>query len=86
MSGYKGVSWNKSCKLWQARIKIADKERSLGYYFDKISAACAYDRAAIKHFGEFAKTNFPLEDYAISIASEPVKELFAGLFANRKGT
>jgi len=35
----------------------------LGYFESKIDAAQAYDRAAIKYFGTFARLNFPLGDY-----------------------
>lgn len=57
-SGYNGVSWRKREKKWRAQIKVGQKHISLGRYDDPIDAARAYDKAARKHFGEFARTNF----------------------------
>ena len=56
-SGYKGVSRDKSKNKWRARIKVNYKEMHLGIFENKIDAAKAYNRAAIKYFGEFAKLN-----------------------------
>ena|ERR1035437_5844174 len=57
-SGYKGVSWSKTMNKWEARINPDYKAMVLGYFNNKVSAAIAYDEAAKKHFGEFARTNF----------------------------
>lgn len=60
-SGYKGVcyfSHGKRIKRWLARIKVNYKTYRLGYFLTKEQAALAYDDAAKKHFGEFAKLNF----------------------------
>lgn len=54
-SGVKGVTWNKSCKKWQAQIKVHRVTRYLGVFEDKASAAQAYKAAADASFGSFAK-------------------------------
>lgn len=56
-SGYKGVTWHKQDELWQARIQKNGKDISLGTYRNKLDAARAYDKGAIKYFGEFARLN-----------------------------
>ena len=58
-SGYKGVSWKTENKKWQVAIMKDAKQIHLGYFFCLIKAAKAYDKAAKKLFGEFAKLNFP---------------------------
>jgi hypothetical protein len=58
ISGYKGVHWHNQAKKWQAQININGKGISLGLYSAVEDAARAYDAAAIKYHGEFAKTNF----------------------------
>jgi HNH endonuclease len=62
-SGFRGVSWFKPAKRWSSRIKVGGKHISLGYYEDAVRAAEAYDMAAVKHFGVFAKTNGALGLY-----------------------
>lgn len=56
---YKGVTYNKINQNWNAQIKILYKKKHLGSFATIEEAARAYDSAAKKHFGEFAKLNFP---------------------------
>lgn len=56
-SGYKGVSWHIGHKKWGSQIGHNGKRISLGYYDTKEEAAKAYNKAAIKYHGEFARLN-----------------------------
>jgi len=56
-SGFKGVFWNKYHKKWQAQITRDKKQIYLGYFNNKIEAGIAYNNAAIKYFGQFARLN-----------------------------
>lgn len=56
-SGFKGVSWFPRYKKWVAQITVNYKHLSLGYFKKKTDAAHAYNMAAQKYFGEFAKLN-----------------------------
>jgi hypothetical protein len=60
-SKYKGVSWKKEYKKWQAQIYVNGQFKFLGYFEDEIQAAKAYDEAAKKYYGRFACLNFPKE-------------------------
>jgi len=58
-SGYKGVCWDKDAKLWRAQINTpSEKGGYIGLFFCLIKAAKAYDKAAKKLYGEFARVNF----------------------------
>ena len=56
-SGYKGVSLNKRDSVWIACVEYKSKLIYLGGFNCKHEAALAYNKAAIKYFGEFAKLN-----------------------------
>lgn len=56
-SKYKGVSWHKGAKKWQALIEVNRKQTYLGQYDLEEEAALAYNKAALEYFGEFAKIN-----------------------------
>lgn len=96
-SGYKGVRWNKRRKCWAAQIGIDGIVKHLGHFDDPISAAVAYDLAALELFGEeFAHTNLKEgviseEDYARAKPARVSKEKrasgktgYRGVAKNRK--
>ena len=58
-SEYKGVCWHKRDKKWRAQIMVDGKQIHLGYFIDEMDAASAYDEAAMKYHGDFARLNFP---------------------------
>lgn len=60
-SGFKGVSWRKRDKVWEAGIKHKGKTIHIGNFQGRFEAAEAYDAKATELFGEFAWTNFPSE-------------------------
>lgn len=59
VSKYKGVS--KHYDKWSASIWADEKKTWLGRFDSEEDAARAYDKAARRLFGEFARVNFPLE-------------------------
>jgi hypothetical protein len=56
-STYKGVHFVFAKNKWQARINLAFGAVHLGYFSVEEDAAKAYNLAAIKHFGNFARLN-----------------------------
>lgn len=54
---FKGVSWHKGNKKWCSNLYISGRQLSLGYYADQLSAAKAYNQAALEYFGNFANLN-----------------------------
>ena len=58
-SRYKGVYWDKWTSRWAAQIYPGGRTVYLGRFTDEIAAARAYDDAARKSFGAFARLNFP---------------------------
>mgnify|MGYP000246947637 CR=1 FL=1 len=56
-SGFKGVYWHKHTKKWMGFIRINTKQLHLGLFSNAIDGAKAYNEAAIKYHGEFAKLN-----------------------------
>lgn len=61
-SQFKGVTLLEGrLRPWRATISVNRKQHFLGYYEDETDAAWAYDAAARLHFGEFARTNFPID-------------------------
>ena len=56
-SDYRGIQ-HRTVNSWRATIRINGKSFSLGHFASSKLAALAYDRAAKKYFGEFARCNF----------------------------
>ena len=56
---YKGVFWRKDSNKWRTGIMFNGKAKHLGCFTDLVEAAQAYDKAALRLFGEFARLNFP---------------------------
>lgn len=55
-SGFKGVSWHKPARKWQARISVNRKQLHLGLYLSAEDAHAAYARASAELHGEFGRT------------------------------
>lgn len=56
-SQYKGVWRNEKSKNWTAKITVNKKQIYLGSFNSEIDAAKAYNIAALKYFGVFARIN-----------------------------
>lgn len=66
-SGYKGVTFFKG--RWRALIRADSQRIFLGDFDTPEEAAQAYDEAAIRYHGEFAKTNQMLQE--VGVVSAP---------------
>ena len=58
-SQFKGVVWQKHRNKWSAKISVNGKHYHLGNFVDEEDAATAYDVAARRLRGDFARLNFP---------------------------
>ena len=56
-SGFKGVTWNKNHQKWQAQLQLNKKRMYLGFFESCRDAAMAYNIAAEKYHGEYARGN-----------------------------
>jgi hypothetical protein len=68
-SQFIGVYFDKSRCLWAYQLRANGKVVSAGRFATEVEAARARDIAALKYHGEFARLNFPREDYANEILS-----------------
>lgn len=56
-SRYKGVHWHKKHSKWIVQIRVNGKPTHVGCFDSEKHAALAYNKSAIKHYGEFALLN-----------------------------
>ena len=61
-SGYKGVLWRNDRKKWRVSITCDGIRHYIGLYENKHEAARAYNEAARRFFGQYAKLNKIKED------------------------
>lgn len=59
LSPFKGVSIDRRSGSWIANIRADGSTRYLGAFRSQEAAARAYDRAALRFHGDFARLNFP---------------------------
>jgi len=87
-SGYKGVRLLGSFPTrYHAFIKVNYKQLSLNMWDTLDEAARAYDIASLYYFGEFAKLNFPVDNYSgIDLADEMSKLIHRIPRRNSSGT
>jgi hypothetical protein len=62
-SRFVGACFEKRYSRWVVSIEHKGKTYWIGRFKNEVEAAKAYDRAALKFRGEFARTNFPRETY-----------------------
>jgi len=56
-SAYKGVSWDRHTSKWKVQIRANRRYFYIGLFVDELKAAAAYDDAAKRLHGDFARTN-----------------------------
>jgi HNH endonuclease len=80
-SGFKGV--NRAGKRWRAAIHFDGSRIELGRFQSAELAARAYDRAARKNFGEFARLNFPRREVGAIETPSPAAEILEAIAPTR---
>ncbi len=66
-SKFKGVSWNKSRRIWKVQIQFEGQRKYLGGFTDEIEVAKAYNTAALEYFGP----NTYFNSFEESVEPEP---------------
>ncbi|WIA42800.1 hypothetical protein OEZ86_008737 [Tetradesmus obliquus] len=61
-SKYRGLCWDKKHRAWRVRIFFCGKQRHVGRYRDDVTAARAYDKAAVYLYGSKAILNFSMAE------------------------
>lgn len=62
LSRYKGVTYHKRDKVWQASIKVSGKQIYIGSFCTEKEAAAAYNEAALRYHGPYARLNVIKEE------------------------
>jgi len=60
-AGYRGVYWHAQHRKFCVSIQSEGTKSHVGLFSSELEAARAYDNAAKKIFGEYARLNFPKE-------------------------
>jgi hypothetical protein len=75
-SRFIGVNFSKPESKWRSRITYQGKRIALGRFDSEIEAAKAYDQAAKKYYGQFARLNFPQQDERSRALFTRVRDVF----------
>ena len=97
-SQFKGVSWHRRRRKWQAYAQVNGRIKYLGCFDDETEAARVRDAAALEAWGEFARPQLPRMNLAAfnprrgqsrgrcpyNCAISLNAAMFAGLFSSRQ--
>ena len=78
-SQFIGVWFRKKYGKWESVISHNRKKTLLGRFENEVAAARAYDEAAKKYYGEFARLNFPPESVESRAIFARIGKSWAGL-------
>jgi hypothetical protein len=74
-SKYLGVYFDRQKSKFRAGITINGKSHGLGHFLSEKDAARAYDIAALKHHGAFARLNFPTSQQSVELKPSLIQTL-----------